>query len=42
VGAIKAQKGVIDSILELDREAPRKQRHTERRIYDRIRAEVTG
>jgi hypothetical protein len=28
--------------LELDRKAPRKQRHTSRRIYDRIRAEVPG
>jgi len=27
---------LIDSILELDRKAPRKQRHTSRRIYDRI------
>jgi len=30
---------LIESILELDRKAPRKQRHTSRRIYDRIRAE---
>ncbi len=33
---------LIDSILELDRKAPRKQRHTSRRIYDRIRAEIPG
>jgi hypothetical protein len=33
---------LIESILELDRKAPRKQRHTARRIYDRIRAEVPG
>lgn len=26
----------IDEILEADRKAPRKQRHTSRRIYDRI------
>jgi hypothetical protein len=31
---------LIDAILESDRKAPRKQRHTARRIYDRIRAEV--
>lgn len=30
----------IDSILEVDRKAPRKQRHTARRIWDRIRREV--
>ena len=33
---------LIESILELDRKAPRKQRHTSRRIYDRIRAEIPG
>src|ERR1039458_9512701 len=33
---------LIESILELDRKAPRKQRHTARRIYDRIRAEIPG
>ncbi len=33
---------LIDSILESDRKAPRKQRHTARRIYDRIRAEIPG
>ena len=31
---------LIDAILESDRKAPRKQRHTARRIFDRIRAEV--
>jgi transposase len=31
--------GVIDDILDLDREAPPKQRHTARRIFDRLRAE---
>ena len=30
----------IDAILEADRKAPRKQRHTARRIWERIRAEV--
>jgi transposase len=33
---------LIESILESDRKAPRKQRHTARRIYDRIRAEIPG
>ncbi len=33
---------LIDSILESDRKAPRKQRHTARRIYERILAEVPG
>ena len=32
----------IDAILEADRKAPRKQRHTAKRIWDRIRAEVPG
>jgi transposase len=31
--------GVIDEILELDRDAPAKQRHTARRIFDRLRDE---
>ncbi len=31
--------GVIDEILELDRDAPAKQRHTARRIFDRLREE---
>jgi hypothetical protein len=30
----------IDAILEEDRRAPRKQRHTARRIHQRIRAEL--
>jgi transposase len=30
----------IDGVLEADRKAPRKQRHTARRIWDRIRAEL--
>jgi transposase len=33
---------LIDAILEGDRRAPRKQRHTARRIYQRIRVEVAG
>ena len=37
-----AAVSLIDAILESDRKAPRKQRHTARRIYDRIRAEVPG
>ena len=32
--------GFIDTLLEADRRAPRKQRHTARRIWDRIHAEV--
>jgi hypothetical protein len=32
----------VEAILESDRKAPRKQRHTARRIYDRIRAEIPG
>lgn len=32
----------IDSVLEADRKAPRKQRHTAKRIWERIRAEVPG
>ena len=30
----------IDAILEADRNAPRKQRHTAHRIYERIRTEL--
>jgi transposase len=37
-----AAAALVDAILESDRKAPRKQRHTARRIYDRIRAEVPG
>jgi hypothetical protein len=32
----------IDAILEADRKAPRKQRHTARRIWDRIQTELAG
>lgn len=31
--------GIVDQILEADREAPRKQRHTAKRIFDRLREE---
>ena len=37
-----AVEGFIDGILEADRRAPRKQRHTARRIYHRILAEMPG
>jgi transposase-like protein len=37
--ALEPVKEFIDAILEADRKAPRKQRHTARRIYDRIRKE---
>ncbi len=37
-----AAVSLIDAILESDRKAPRKQRHTARRIFDRIHAEVAG
>ena len=32
----------VDAIMEGDRRAPRKQRHTAHRIYERIRAEMPG
>jgi transposase len=32
----------IDAILETDRKAPRKQRHTAKRIWERIREEIPG
>ena len=32
----------IDAVLEADRKAPRKQRHTAKRIWERIRCEVAG
>lgn len=37
-----AAVSLVEVILELDRRAPRKQRHTARRIYERIRAEIPG
>lgn len=39
---LSAALPMIDAILEGDRRAPRKQRHTARRIYQRIRAELPG
>ena len=33
-------KGIIDQILEDDRGAPKKQRHTAKRIYERLREET--
>ena len=39
---LAAVEGFIDGILEADRQAPRKQRHTARRIYRRILAEMPG
>ena len=36
---LDAVAAFIDQVLEEDRRAPRKQRHTARRIYHRIRAE---
>ena len=35
-------KEIIDRILEEDREAPRKQRHTAHRIWTRLREEHAG
>src|SRR6202167_1924086 len=37
-----AVSGFIDGILEADRKAPRKQRHTATRIWERTREEVAG
>src|SRR5664280_2068123 len=37
---IEAVKPFIDQILESDRQAPRKQRHTAERIYQRIKKEL--
>ncbi len=38
-GKLDAFTGVIDRILEEDRSAPRKQRHTAKRIFERLRDE---
>ena len=35
----RTYRGVIDRILEEDRSLPKKQRHTAKRIYERLRAE---
>ena len=37
---LAAVAAFIDEILEADRKAPRKQRHTAHRIWERIRAEM--
>jgi transposase len=39
---LTAHMTAIDRILEQDRRAPRKQRHTAHRIWERLRAEVPG
>jgi transposase len=41
-GKLTAYASVIDGILEEDRKAPRKQRHTAHRIWERLRREVSG
>lgn len=41
-GKLKAYYDRIDGMLEADRSAPRKQRHTARRIWKRLRAEIDG
>ena len=37
---LKPAMDFIDAILELDRKAPRKQRHTAHRIWERLQAEL--
>jgi hypothetical protein len=39
---LTAHAAAIDRILEQDRGAPRKQRHTAHRIWERLRAEIPG
>lgn len=39
---IEPAAAFIDAVLEADRKAPRKQRHTAKRIWERIRSEVPG
>jgi hypothetical protein len=41
-GRLAPYQVVIDRILEDDHKAPRKQRHTAHRIFDRLRAESPG
>src|SRR3974390_1874341 len=36
---LAAWQGVIDAILQEDKQRPRKQRHTAKRIFERLRAE---
>ena len=39
---LEASRDFIDQVLQADLSAPPKQRHTARRIFDRLRAEVPG
>jgi transposase len=39
---VDAVTAFVDAVLEADRRAPRKQRHTAHRIYERIRVELPG
>jgi transposase len=41
-GKLTSYVAVVDRILEEDRKAPRKQRHTAHRIWERLRAEISG
>jgi transposase len=41
-GQLRPYAALIDRMLEEDRRAPRKQRHTAHRIWERLRAEVAG
>lgn len=41
-GKMAPAASFIDTILEADRKSPRKQRHTAKRIWERIRCEVPG
>jgi transposase len=41
-GKLTVVEPVIDRMLEEDRQAPRKQRHTAHRIWERLRSEVAG
>ena len=41
-GKLRPYAPLIDRMLEEDRRAPRKQRHTAHRIWERLRAEVPG
>jgi len=41
-GKLAPYVGLMDAMLEQDRQAPRKQRHTAHRIWERLRAEAAG
>lgn len=41
-GKMAPAASFIDAVLEADRKSPRKQRHTAKRIWERIRCEVPG